>query len=466
MLDKMVGDSRCLIQFFVCREEAQMKNQISMTEGKIGPALLGFAIPVLLSGFLQALYGAVDLFVVGQYDSSAAVSAVATGSQLMQTITGIVLGFSMGGTVLIGQAMGEKNQEKAAKAVGTLTVLFLIIAMAGTGVMLVFAETVTGLLHTPKEAFAYARQYIFICSLGIPFIVGYNAVSSIFRGMGDSRTPMYLVAIACIINVILDFLLVGGLGLGAAGAAAATIAAQGVSFLSALWIIRKNGFPFAFNRADIRIHKDAVHRICQVGMPLAVQDALVNVSFLLITVIINQLGVVASASVGVVEKLIAFAMLPPTACAAAVATMTAQNLGAGKPDRAWKALKIGIGYSLVFGAAICLYAQVWPETLTAIFSNDAAVIAAASDYLRAFSLDCILVCIVFCLNSYFSGSGKSLVAFAHSMIATFGVRIPLSYLLSRSAGTSLYQIGLAAPAASLVSIAICGVILWRGRRGR
>lgn len=440
-----------------------MKKQISMTEGKIGPALLSFAVPVLLSGFLQALYGAVDLFVVGRYDSSAAVSAVATGSQLMQTITGAVLGLSMGGTVLIGHAIGERDEEKAARAVGSLAGLFALVALICTGVMTAAAGRVTGLLHTPPEAFAFAGQYIFICSAGIPFIVGYNAVSGIFRGIGDSKTPMYLVAAACMVNVVLDFLLVGGFGMGAAGAAAATIAAQGISFLLSLTIIVKRGFPFPFGKRHFRPDPYAVKRILIVGTPLAVQDALVNVSFLIITVIVNTMGVIASAAVGVVERLIGFAMLPPSAFASAVATMTAQNMGAGKPERAFGALKRGIGYSLVFGVLVCLYAQLLPETLTGIFSSDPAVITAAAQYLRSYTIDCILVCFVFCINSYFSGSGKSVIAFAHSMVATFGVRIPLSYGISRLGGGTLYDMGLAAPAASLVSILICGVILARQR---
>ncbi len=440
-----------------------MKKQISMTEGKIGPALLSFAVPVLLSGFLQALYGAVDLFVVGRYDSSAAVSAVATGSQLMQTITGAVLGLSMGGTVLIGHAIGERDEEKAARAVGSLAGLFALVALICTGIMTAASGPVTGLLHTPPEAFVYAKQYIFICSAGIPFIVGYNAVSGIFRGIGDSKTPMYLVAAACMVNVALDFLLVGGFGMGAAGAAAATIAAQGISFLLSLVIIVKRGFPFPFGKRHFRPDPYSVRRILIVGTPLAVQDALVNVSFLIITVIVNTMGVIASAAVGVVERLIGFAMLPPSAFASAVATMTAQNMGAGKPERAFGALKRGIGYSLVFGVLVCIYAQLLPETLTGIFSSDPAVITAAAQYLRSYTIDCILVCFVFCINSYFSGSGKSVIAFAHSMVATFGVRIPLSYVISRLAEGTLYYMGLAAPAASLVSIVICGVILSRQR---
>ena len=441
-----------------------MTRQLSMTEGKIGPALLSFAVPVLMSGFLHALYGAVDLLVVGRYDSSAAVSAVATGSQMMQTITGAVLGLSMGGTVMIGHAIGEKEPEKAARAVGTLAVLFAVIAAVCTAFMTLATGWVTGLLHTPREAFTYAKQYIFICSSGIPFIIGYNAVSSIFRGIGDSKTPMYLVAAACLVNVVLDFLLVGVFHMGAAGAALATIAAQSLSFFLSLFIIARRGFPFDFGRRHFKPDSHAMKRILLVGTPLAVQDALVNISFLIITVIVNTMGVVASASVGVVERLMGFAMLPPSAFASAVATMTAQNMGANKPERAWGALKCGIGYSLIFGTAVCIYSQFWPQTLTGIFSGDPQVIAAAAQYLRSYALDCVLVCFVFCINSYFSGSGKSVITFAHSMAATFGVRIPMSYLISRYATGTLYYMGLAAPAASVLSIMICGVILAKQQR--
>ena len=426
-----------------------MTRQLSMTEGKIGPALLNFAVPVLMSGFLQALYGAVDLLVVGRYDSSAAVSAVATGSQMMQTITGAVLGLSMGGTVLIGHAIGEKEPEKAARAVGTLAVLFAVIAAVCTAFMTLATGWVTGLLHTPREAFTYAKQYIFICSSGIPVIIGYNAVSSIFRGIGDSKTPMYLVAAACLVNVVLDFLLVGVFHMGAAGAALATIAAQSLSFFLSLFIIARRGFPFDFGRQHFKPDSHAMKRILLVGTPLAVQDALVNISFLIITVIVNTMG---------------FAMLPPSAVASAVATMTAQNMGANKPERAWGALKCGIGYSLIFGTAVCIYSQFWPQTLTGIFSGDPQVIAAAAQYLRSYALDCVLVCFVFCINSYFSGSGKSVITFAHSMAATFGVRIPMSYLISRYATGTLYYMGLAAPAASVLSIMICGVILAKQQR--
>lgn len=443
----------------------QTKETNELTEGRIGPALLKFAIPFLVSSFLQALYGAVDLFVVGQYSDSAAVSAVAIGSQVMQTVTWIILGISMGGTVLIGQRIGEKNDEGAALAIGTLSVLFAFLAFLLTPAMLLNVNGAVALMETPKEAAASARAYIFTCSLGLPFIVGYNGVSGIFRGMGDSRTPVIFIAIACAVNIAGDFLFTGFFQWGALGAALATVIAQGASLVISLLYMYKKGFPFPFHRRHIRLDKKAALSILKVGFPLALQDALVNLSFLIITTIINTMGLTASAAVGVVEKIISFAMLPPSAIASAVATMTAQNIGAGKEERAKKALWHGIGFSLAFGVAVCTYVQFFAPTVTSVFTRDKGVILAAAQYLRSYSFDCILVSFVFCMNSYFSGRSKAMIAFIHSMAATFLVRIPVTYFLSRYASDDLFPMGLAAPAASMMSIVICFCYFYRdGKR--
>lgn len=443
-----------------------MQRENTLTEGRVSTTLLFFAVPFLISSFLQALYGAVDLFVVGQYADSAAVSAVAIGSQVMQTITGIILGISTGGTVLLGRRIGEKNERGAARAVGAIILLFGIMACILTPVMAVLTNQAVSLMETPKEAVLAARTYIFTCACGIPFIIGYNAVSGIFRGIGDSKTPVYFVGLACIVNVALDFLLAGRMGMGAEGAAIATVTAQGISFLASLVYLKWKGFPFPFKREDIHWHREEIKNILKVGCPLALQDALVNVSFLAITTIINTMGLVASAAVGVVEKIIMFAMLPPSSFASAVAAVTAQNLGAGKPERARKSLWWGIGYSLIFGVTVCILAQIVPETAAAVFSRDRDVIIAASQYLMSYSIDCILVSFVFCMNSYFSGCGNAMISFAHSMVATFGVRIPATYLLSRYAEGTLYTMGFAAPAATTVSLVICLFFLLRKHEGK
>ncbi|MFV0401419.1 MAG: MATE family efflux transporter [Oscillospiraceae bacterium] len=431
----------------------------NLTEGKIGTTLLRFAVPFLIASVLQALYGAADLYMVGQFANSAAVSAVATGSQVMQTITGIVLGLSMGATVLIGRCIGAEDKKGAAKVIGNAAVAFTVLAVVLTAAMLLATNWAVQLMHTPVEATEYARQYIFICACGIPFIVGYNVVSAIFRGLGDSETPVLFVGIACVINIVVDYILVRVFGMAAAGAAIATVLAQAISFLCSLLYLKKRGFGFPFGREHLRVEKKLMGRVFQIGLPLAVQDALVNISFLAITAIINAMGLIASASLGVVEKLIVFAMLIPSSFASAVATMTAQNMGAGKPERARQSMNRGILFSLIFSVIFCVYVQLFPETLTRLFSNDSAVIASAADYLRSYSIDCILVAFIFCINSYLTGRGRTVVSLVHSLIATLGVRIPLSYLLSRIPGATLFQIGFAAPAASLLSLIICMVYL-------
>ena len=408
--------------------------ELDLTQGSVPKVLLQFAVPFLIANVLQALYGGADLFVVGQYDDSASVAAVAIGSQVMQTITGIILGITTGTTVLIAIATGAKDNRKVAFTIGSSVWLFSITGVVLTLVMVLFHSRIAELMHTPVEAMVDTKNYILVCSLGILFIVGYNVVCGILRGLGDSKTPLYFVGLACVINIVLDFILVGYFHWGAAGAAIATVSAQGVSFGIALWFLYRHGFHFDFSRKDIRLNRNLSKKILVLGAPIALQDALINVSFLIITVIVNQMGVIASASLGVVEKIIVFAMLPPMAISSAVATMTAQKYG---------------------GVSVCVYSQFLPETLTAFFTKDAAVVAMAADYLRGYSIDCIVVSFVFCINSYFSGQGNSLFPMIHSLIATFLFRIPLSYWFSQIDSSSLFIMGFAPPISTVVSLLIC-----------
>ena len=427
--------------------------ELNLTQGSVPKVLLQFAVPFLIANVLQALYGGADLFVVGQYDDSASVAAVAIGSQVMQTITGIILGITTGTTVLI--AIAAKDDRKVAFTIGSSVWLFSIVGVLLTLVMLAFHGQITELMHTPAEAMTDTKNYILVCSAGILFIIGYNVVCGILRGLGDSKTPLYFVGLACVINIMLDFILVGYFHWGATGAAIATVTAQGVSFGIALWFLYRHGFHFDFSRKDIRLNRNLSKKIMVLGAPIALQDALINVSFLIITVIVNQMGVIASASLGVVEKIIVFAMLPPMAISSAVATMTAQNYGAGLIKRMNKCLASGIGIALVFGVSVCVYSQFLPETLTAFFTKDAAVVAMAAEYLRGYSIDCIVVSFVFCINSYFSGQGNSLFPMIHSLIATFLFRIPLSYWFSQMDGSSLFIMGFAPPISTVVSLLIC-----------
>ena len=440
-----------------------MKNERTLVEGKILPTLVVFAIPFLLASILQALYGAVDLIVIGRFVDSASVSATAIGGQVMQTITGIVLGISTGGTVVIGQHVGAEKKRDAALAVGNLIALFAVIAVVLTIAMLIFTDSIVAIMKTPAEAVTHTARYITLCSMGIPFIVGYNGVSGVFRGFGDSKTPLYFVALACVINIGLDLLLVAVVGMGVAGAAIATVAAQAISFLAAVIYLMKKGIPVAFYKKDIGFSGGQALRILKIGSPIAVQDALVNVSFLIITAIINTMGLVASAAVGIDEKVIVFAMLVPTSFASAVAVMTAQNIGAGQMVRAKKSLWVGVALSFVFGMAVWIYCQFFPEVFPSLFSKDADVVYNAGLYLRNYTIDCMLVAFIFCVNSFFSGCGYSLFSLIHSLIATFGFRVPGSYVMSKIAGITLFEMGFVPPMASCVSIVLCLFYLKLGK---
>lgn len=440
-----------------------MKQHNVLTEGKVVSTLLKFALPFLLASLLQALYGAADLLVVGQFCSSAQVSGVATGSQIMQTITSVILGLTMGGTVLIGNYMGAKKYKDISESVGTIICIFGIMAVVFTVTMVVLAGTITNLMNTPIEAIESTKQYILICSCGIPFIIGYNALSGILRGLGNSKAPLLFIAVACVINITVDLILVCGFHMGASGAAIATVTAQAISFIIGIFFAKKMRLEFEFKFSHIKLRVGKAKKIFKLGLPIALQDGLINISFIIITAIVNKMGLTASASIGVVEKIIIFTMLPTIAFASAIAAMTAQNMGARKHERAKQCLYTGMVYSLVLGIICYAYAQWNSTSLTALFSKDRQVIEMAAVYLKSYSIDCIMVCFVFCMNAFFTGCGHSLFPMLHSMIANFTIRIPVSFVLSKMAGVTLYEIGFASPMATFFSIIMCTIYMKSGK---
>ena len=444
------------------------KKPLSLTEGKVSTSLLRFALPFLGANILQSLYGAIDLLIIGRYCDSAAIAAVSIGSQVMMTLLGLIIGISTGSTVLIGQKVGEGDKEKAARSFGSAIALFIILAVIVTPAMIAATKPILGIMNTPPEALEYAKQYLIICSCGIPFILGYNAISGFFRAIGDSKTPMVFVFISSCMNLVGNILLIGVSKLGAAGAAYATIFSQLASFAVAFVYVSKKGLPFEFRASYIKPVAKAVFFILKVGIPLAAQEVLVNFSFLLITTMVNGLGVVASASVGIVEKILGFVMMPPMAFSSAVTTMAAQNIGAKQPKRALSSLKFGILYSLIFGVAITVAAFISAESITGLFAKEEAVKIMAATYLRPYSVDCILICIIFLMNGYFNGCGKSFITLVHSLVATFLFRVPLCYLsLERCiAAGNLTPMGWCMPLASISSLIITGVyFVWLNKKG-
>ena len=429
-----------------------MKNDL--LKGHVGKTLLAFAFPFMLSNLLQVLYGSADMFVVGKYANTSAVSGVSTGSQVMTLTTYFVLGLTTGITVLLGQYFGAKKERELSKTIGAGIVLFGCIGSVLTIMMLLFNHQIVSLMNTPHEAIAATRSYIYICSMGIIFIVGYNVVSSILRGLGDSTTPLVFVFIACVINIIVDFVLVGYVHLGAAGAAIATVSAQGIAFLFSLIYLYKKGLGFPFYIKDICFSQH-IMKVLKIGFPLGLQNALINISFLIITIIINKMGLVASAAVGVNEKLIEFFMLLQSAMQNAIATMVAQNRGARQNARAYESLKWGMFMCFSCAIVIVGLAQYMPTFFTSIFSHDPDVIYQSSLYLQTYSIDCLLTSLVFCFNGYFNGCQKTVFTMIHSLISTFIARIPITFLMSTLTGVTLWHMGIASPVSTFLSLIMC-----------
>lgn len=422
-----------------------------LLKGNAFKALMLFAIPFMLSNLLQVLYGSVDLLVVGQFGYTYDVSGVSIGSQTMNLITGFVLGLTTGVTVLLGRFVGANEKSKLSQTVGASILLSVIIAVIVTFMLILSNHQIVSLMNTPQEAIQATREYLFVCSIGVSFIIGYNVVSAILRGLGDSKTPLLFVFIACIINIVADFILVGYFHMGALGAAVATVLAQGISFIFSIVYLMKKGLGFEFYKKDI-CFSTYFSKIIKIGFPIALQNTLINISFLIITIVINNMGVIASASVGVVEKLMGFLMLPSIALGTSLATIVAQNVGAKQYQRAKQSLNYGIIVSVGFAVLITLICEIDGGIFMRVFTSDKEVIRHGATYLKTYSLDCLLTSFLFCLNGYLNGYGKTVFTMTHSLTATFIGRIPLTIFIYNIPGVTLFHMGIASPLASVISL--------------
>lgn len=443
-----------------------METKTSFTEGKILQPLILFAFPVLLALFLQAMYGAVDLLIVGKFASSADVSAVSTGSQIMTTLTNLISSFAMGTTILLGQQIGSGKKEEGGRTVGTAIILFAGIAIVISIVMVIFAPQVSSIMNAPEEAFQKTVDYIRICGGGMLVIVAYNLIGCIFRGLGDSKTPLVTVAIACVFNIVGDLILCAVLGMGTVGAAIATVFAQIVSVIVSFVLISKKELPFEMKRTNIRIHKRYLKKMVCFGAPIALQDLLVSVSFLIILAIVNAMGVIASAGVGVAEKVCAFIMLISSAFMQSMSAFVAQNYGAGQMTRARKALHYGMAVSFAIGVVMFVVTFFHGNVLAGIFSSDQAVVMAAADYLKAYAIDCLFTAIFFCYTGFYNGIGQTRFVMIQGILGAFCVRVPVSYIMSIQAEPSLFHIGLATPMSSILQLVLCvGFMLMLKKKG-
>ena len=426
-----------------------------LTSGSVMKNLLFFSLPYLLSFFLQTLYGMADLLIIGQYGGVADTTAVSVGSQVMHMLTVMIVGLAMGATVNIGQAVGGKDSRKAALFTGNTVTLFMGLSSVLTLLLLVLRSAIVFAVSTPADAAAGTGDYLTICFIGIPFITAYNIISAVFRGTGDSKSPMYFIAVACAANIALDYLFIGVLGMGPAGAALGTVLSQAISVIISLIVIKRRSTGLALTKADIRPNKQIIGKILKIGIPVAMQDGFIQIAFMVITVIANRRGLNDAAAVGIVEKIIGFLFLVPSSMLSAVSALGAQNIGAQKPERARKTLLYAIFIAAGFGGTVAVIMQFLSSGAVSLFTDSAVVTRLGGEYLRGYAWDCLFAGIHFAFSGYFCACGKSGISFMHNMIAILLVRIPGAYFMSSMFPGTLYPMGLATAAGSLLSAIIC-----------
>ncbi|MBR2028431.1 MAG: MATE family efflux transporter [Oscillospiraceae bacterium] len=435
-----------------------------LSEGSVSKQLISFSVPFLISNLVQSLYSVADMLIVGNFSGTAAVSGVNIGSQITHVLTMLVLGFCTGGTIMVSQYMGARDEDGVKETISTLITALLVGGLAITVIMFILIDPSLRLLETPAESYGEAKDYLTITILGILFIFAYNAFSAILRGMGDSKRPFYFVSISCVTNIVLDLVLVAGMGMGAKGAAIATVFSQAVSVVLCIIYLRSRDFVFDFRISSFKINKAYLAKVLKIGAPSAIQSGVTSISFMFITTLVNITGGVnASAAVGIVGKFNSFAIMPASAMSASVSTMCAQNIGADKWDRAIKTCKIGTSIAWVIGVCIFTVAQLFPGQILAMFDRNPDMIAYGIQYMRSFSFDYILVPFVFCVTSLFTGAGHTSFAMLSNMISALFLRIPAAYIFSTVFGLGVFGIGLGAPTASLGSVVIVLIYLASGR---
>ena len=440
------------------------KERSDFTQGSILKKMIPFMMPILGALILQAAYGAVDLLVVGRFGTTAGLSAVSTGSQILNLVTFVITQLAMGITVLIARYIGEKHTSQIGELLGGATTVFTMIAVILLVVMVFFAKPLAVLMQAPQEALMLTSVYVRICGGGIFFIVAYNVLSAIFRGLGDSRSPLIFVMVACVVNVVGDLVLVAGFHLDAAGAAIATVLAQAVSVVCAVILLIKKKLPFKICRSDFRLN-DQCGKFFTIGLPLALQECLTQLSFLALCAFVNRLGLEASSGYGVACKIVNFAMLIPSSLMQSMASFVSQNVGAGNQKRARQSMFTGIGVGLFFGCFVFALVLLKGDVLSGFFTTESAVIRNAYAYLKGFAPETLLTAVLFSMIGYFNGNDKTFWVMCQGLIQTLLIRLPLSYYMSIQPNASLTKIGLAAPVSTAVGICLnIGFFLWLNRK--
>lgn len=457
--------NRTKIQGYLCRLKKSYMATRDLTQGSIVGNIARFSIPYLISYFLQILYGLADLYIIGQFRGVESITAVSIGSQVMHMLTVMIVGLAMGTTVSLAKATGAGDTLKGREVIGSTVTLFLGVSIVLASVLLLCTGGIVRAMSTPMEAVSETVSYLRICFIGIPFIVAYNIIASIFRGMGDSQSPTYFIAIACVVNIVLDYVFIGQMDMGAVGAALGTTLSQAISVLISLIVTTCGKSGIRISGKDLRPDGRTIREVVKIGVPVSLQDGFIQIAFIVITIIANRRGLDDAAAVGIVEKIIGVLFLVPSAMLSTVSAISAQNIGAGRPDRARKTLMDAIFIAVSFGVLSAVTMQFLSNEVVGLFTVDESVRVSGGQYLRSYIWDCIFAGIHFCFSGYFCACGLSIISFIHNFLSIVLARIPLSWFASANWPDTLFPMGLAAPAGSLLSVIICvGAYLWLRKR--
>ncbi|MCM1184144.1 MAG: MATE family efflux transporter [Roseburia sp.] len=400
------------------------------TQGSIAGQLLWFAIPFMASNAFQVLYSTIDMIIVGRYVGTAGLSAVSQSSLILNFATMVCLGFSNGGQVMVAQALGAKKRREMNEIIGTLFSLILMIALVLSAVFLIFRAGLLRLMNIPAESYGMTMEYFVICGLGLIFTAGYNMVSAVLRGMGDSKRPFLFIGIASAINLVLDILFTGMMGMGVAGAALATIIGQAVSFLFSLYFLYKNkeAFGFDFRRERFRIKKKYAKMIMELGTPMAIQSGCINLSMLFVNSMVNKVGMVASATFGVGVRIDDIVNKISQGIQYAAMPMISQNIAARRQDRAKKVVWYTWLYAAVLTVVFMLIYIGWGKALFMLFSDDVRVHELSDTFIRAILWMFPAMAVMRGTNAFVQGIGNAKLGMALSLLDGVVLRIGLSWL--------------------------------------
>lgn len=437
-----------------------------LTKGNVTKTLLRFTVPFLVANILHTLYSIVDLYIVGQYADATQISAVAISSGVMMMTNCLLMGIGTGGTVMVGQMSGGRREKDLQETISTIFCVLPIVAVILMILALALRHPLLGLLNAPAESYDSADAYLQICLIGLIFTGLYCSIAAVLRGMGDSKGPTIFIGISCVCNIIGDIICVGALKMGAAGAALATTVSQGISVLVGYIYLRRHKFPFDFRPRSFRIYKDKLKMLLRLSIPTALQEAMTSISFLVMEAIINAMGYIASAAVGVADRIFNVSIVPALAFSAAISAMVAQNTGAGEFERGRKCLYVGGSMGAGVAALIFIVMALFPAQLIGCFTDDPAVIANGVEYMTFYKFDCVLCSLAFCVNGYINGTGHTRYTMVVNLVASLAVRLPVVWLISRMAGATLYHIGLGLPSASVVQLVIGVLFLFCAKSER